>query len=172
MLDTHELGRRPGTMRKVQLTLSAPADLGTDVIGIPESSDLELDLMLEAVMEGVLVSGKITGHAVGECVRCLEPVELDHSATIQELYAYPGRAEVDEEDDVRELLPDDVLDLEPVLRDAVVLTLPFKPVCDEDCPGLCSECGVLLAEDPDHRHDIVDPRWAALRELHDDEKES
>jgi uncharacterized protein len=171
VLDTFELGRRPGTMRKVHQRIEAAADLGTEVIGIPKGSDLELDLRLEAVMEGVLVSGEIRGHATGECIRCLESVELDVSVTLQELYAYPERV-VDEDDDVRELLKDDLIDLEPAVRDAVVLALPFQPVCDDDCPGLCSECGIRLVEQPDHHHDIVDPRWAALQELQDDEKES
>lgn len=50
-----------------------------------------------------------------------------------------------------------------MLRDAVVLALPMQPVCQDDCPGLCSECGVRLADDPDHHHDAVDIRWAALQ---------
>ena len=50
--------------------------------------------------------------------------------------------------------------------DSVVLALPFQPLCKEDCPGLCPECGARLAEDPDHAHDAaIDPRWAALADL-------
>jgi uncharacterized protein len=60
---------------------------------------------------------------------------------------------------------DDLFDLEPVLRDAVVPSLPFQPVCREDCPGLCSECGAHLADDPDHHHEVIDPRWSALQAL-------
>lgn len=184
VLDTRELGRRPGTMRRVERSIAAPADLGTDVIGIPEGSDVDLDLRLEAVMEGVLVSGHVRGSATGECVRCLEPAEVDLDVDLQELYVYPGRAPEgeDDEDELREL-QDEMIDLEPALRDAVVLALPFQPVCREDCPGLCSECGALLADDPDHHHDSVDPRWAALQgivsgpgassdDVHDDQKES
>ena len=165
MLDLHELGRRPGTMRKVHRDVRAPADLGTDVIGIPEGTDLELDLRLEAVMEGVLVSGTVRGRAVGECVRCLDDVEQPVDAALQELYVYPDRVLQGEDDeDVREL-ENDLIDLEPAVRDAVVLALPFQPVCRDDCPGLCSECGARLADDPDHHHDSADPRWAALQGL-------
>jgi uncharacterized protein len=173
VLDTHELGRRPGEMRKVQRTSPAPADLGTDVIGVPPGSDLTLDLRLESVLEGVLVSGTVRGLAVGECVRCLEAVELDVEADIQELFAYPGRAHEEDEDEIREI-EDDLINLEPAIRDSIVPALPFQPVCQEDCPGLCSECGARLADDPDHRHEVVDPRWAALTSLNDthDEKES
>src|SRR5665647_3420560 len=91
-LDTHELGRGPGTMRTVQLTVPAPEDLGTVVIGVPAGSDLDLDLRLEAAMEGVLVSGSVRGRAVGECVRCLEEAVEELDVDIQELYHYPDRA--------------------------------------------------------------------------------
>jgi uncharacterized protein len=150
-------------MRKVSRTVPAPGELGTEVIGIPEGTDLELNLRLEAVMEGVLVSGTVSGEAVGECIRCLDEVRLPLEAPIQDLYAYPDRVVVaDEDDDVREV-QEDLIDLEPALRDAVVLALPFQPVCREDCPGLCSDCGARLADDPGHSHKTIDPRWSALQ---------
>lgn len=153
----------------MQLTEGAPEDLGTDVIGIPTGTDLELDLRLEAVMEGVLVSGSVRGQAVGECVRCLGEVAEFVDVHLTELYVYPERAAVavedgDDEEDVREL-EGDLIDLEPALRDAVVPALPFQPLCRPDCPGLCSECGARLADDPDHSHETLDPRWAALGSL-------
>jgi len=175
VLDVHELGRRPGVMRKVHRDVEAPAELGTDVIGIPEGSALVLDLRLESVMEGILVSGTVRGRAAGECVRCLDPIGLDVEADLQELYVYPGRTpEGEEDEDLREL-EDELIDLEPAIRDAVVPALPFQPVCRDDCPGLCSECGARLADDPGHHHDSADPRWAALQDLSKalrDEKES
>ena len=165
VVDTRELGRRPGTMRKVHRTIAAPAGLGTDVIRIPEGSDLEFDLRLEAVMEGILVSGTIRGRAEGECVRCLDPVEDEIEADVQELFVYPGRTpEGEDEDELRELV-DEMIDLEPVLYDTLVPALPFQPVCRDDCPGLCSECGARLADAPGHTHESADPRWDALQEL-------
>ena len=152
-------------MRKVHRGAEAPADLGTDVIGIPEGSELALDLRLESVMEGVLVSGTVRGRAAGECVRCLEDVATEVVTELQELYVYPGRTPDGEDDDDLRELQDDLIDLEAALRDAVVLALPFQPVCREDCPGLCSECGARLADDPGHHHEIADPRWAALQGL-------
>jgi uncharacterized protein len=178
VLDTHELGRRPGTMRTAQRTVPAPEDLGTAVIGIPTGSDLELDLRLEAVMEGVLVSGTVKGRAIGECVRCLDEVTEDVVVEVQELFAYPERAralaEEGDEEEIREL-DGDLIDVEPAIRDAVVPALPFRPVCSPDCPGLCPECGVRLADEPDHQHETIDPRWAELgrvKGLFDDTKES
>ncbi|NYI06593.1 uncharacterized protein FHU37_003536 [Allostreptomyces psammosilenae] len=155
-------------------TVPAPKDLGIEVIGIREGADVEIDLRLEAVMEGVLVTGTARGPVQGECVRCLEPVEYEFEADFQELYAYPesepvaGRTPVapEEEDEEALRLEGDLFDLEPVLRDAVVLELPLQPVCREDCPGLCPDCGARLADDPDHQHnEAVDPRWAALQEF-------
>jgi len=172
VLDTRELGRRPGTMRTVRRTVEAPADLGTVVIGVAEGSPVELDLRLEAVMEGVLVSGTARATSTGECVRCLDPIERELVVDLQELYTYPGRAPEDDpdgsQDDLREL-DDDLVDVEPVLRDTVVLTLPFQPVCSPDCPGLCADCGARLADaEPGHHHDSVDPRWAALQGMASD----
>ena len=165
VVDTRELGRRPGTMRKVHRTIAAPAGLGTDVIRIPEGSDLELDLRLEAVMEGILVSGTIRGRTEGECVRCLDPVEDEIETDVQELFVYPGRTpEGEDEDELRELV-DEMIDLEPVLYDTLVPALPFQPVCRDDCPGLCSQCGARLADAPGHTHESADPRWDALQEL-------
>ena len=116
-------------------------------------------------MEGILVSGTIRGRTEGECVRCLDPVEDEIETDVQELYVYPGRTpEGEDEDELRELV-DDLIDLEPVLYDTLVPALPFQPVCRDDCPGLCSECGARLADDPGHTHESADPRWAALQEL-------
>ena len=171
VLSTHELARRPGTMRTVERTVPAPEDLGLAVIGVPAGSDLELDLRLEAVMEGILVSGSVRGRAVGECVRCLEEVVEPVDVELQELFHYPERAQAaaeegDDEDEIREIQAD-LIDLETAIRDTVVPALPFRPVCSPDCPGLCPVCGARLAdpENADHTHEQIDPRWAELEQL-------
>lgn len=170
MLDTHELSRRPGTMTEVSRVVPAPADLGTAVIGVPEGGDLTLGLRLEAVMEGVLVTGVVRGTAVGECVRCLDEVTEQVTVRVQELFAYPERVEAaeesgDEDAEEESVLVDDQADIEPAVRDSLVTALPFQPLCREDCPGLCSECGARLEDDPEHHHDVVDPRWSALQTM-------
>lgn len=174
VLDTRDLPRRPGAMRVVDRVVPAPADLGLELIGVPEGAKLALDLRMESVTEGVLVSGDVSGPVEGECGRCLRPITDAVTVSIQELYAYEHSAtdETTEEDEVGRL-QGDLLDLEPAVRDAVVLALPSHPLCREDCPGLCSECGVPWDELPaGHSHTQVDPRWAALTQLHQtDEKE-
>lgn len=165
MLDTHELGRRPGTQRSVRLEVPAPEDLGTVLIGVPAGSLLDLRLRLESVLEGVLVTGETVVPLAGECGRCLDPVVSNLEVDWQELYAYPESDAT--EDEAR--LDGDHLDLEPALRDAVVLALPLTPLCRADCPGLCAQCGARLAdEDCGHREAPVDSRWAALAGLTDD----
>ena len=55
------------------------------------------------------------------------------------------------------------------MRDAVVLALPFRPLCRPDCAGLCPECGVRLDDaEPGHHHEQLDPRWSALGSLFPD----
>ena len=147
-------------------TVPAPADLGIEVLRVPEGAPVELDLRTEAVMEGVLVTGTARAALEGECARCLEPISDEIEVRFQELFVYDDQGvDPDEEFEVSKL-QDDLVDLEPLLRDAVVLALPFQPLCEDDCPGLCVECGARLADDPGHTHDApVDPRWASLAAL-------
>jgi uncharacterized protein len=153
-------------MRTLKEHVPAPSDLGVALIGVEEGSDIELDLRLEAVHEGILVSGSAFVEITGECGRCLDPLAYDQEVNVQELFFY-GDAEFPDGEDEEEQrrVEHDLIDLEPVLRDAVVTTLPFQPVCREDCQGLCSECGVRLEDEPGHHHEVTDPRWAALADL-------
>lgn len=163
VLDTHEIARRPGTQRELTLSEKAPAGMGVDMLGVPEGSDIDLELRLESVMEGILVTGTASVHTSGECVRCLREIDDEMTVDLQELYVYEG-----DEDDDSPRLEGDLLNLEPVLRDAVVLALPHNPLCVPDCPGLCPECGVRLADDPEHTHgEAVDPRWSALSQMYE-----
>lgn len=164
VLDTRELGRRPGSMRRVQRVAPAPGQLGTALVRVPEGSQLRLDLRLEAVMEGVLVTGTVRASLAGECARCLGPLGGEVEVELQELYAYPDQHGASDEELPR--LVEDLLDLEPELRDALVTDLPMSPHCREDCPGLCPDCGTRLADvGPGHAHRQVDLRWAALSAL-------
>ncbi len=170
-------------MEEEHITFVTAEQWGTAVISIPEGSHIETDLRFESVLEGVLVTGTANSVAHGECVRCLDAVEIDQMVDITALFAYPERAAAAaeagaDEDDETFLVEHDRIDLEPVIRDSVVTALPFQPLCQADCPGLCSECGIHLADDPDHQHESIDPRWAALQDAisdadaSDDMKES
>jgi len=171
VLDTRDLPRSPGAMRVVERVVPAPKDLSLELIRVPEGADLDLRLRMEWVSEGVLVSGQVLAPLTGECGRCLREIEDSLAVPFQELYvqAHSTTDETTDEDEVGRM-QGDLIDLEPHLRDAVVLALPPHPVCREDCPGLCPECGGQLDElPPDHSHDTVDVRWAALKNLNTEE---
>jgi uncharacterized protein len=176
VFDMRTLGRQAGSARAQQLTVPAPDDMRLELARVPVGDDLQLDLRFEAVTEGVLVTGSATAPVAGECARCLTPLASTVTASFTELYLYQHdrhdkHERFDEGDEQEEALylDGDLLDLEPVLRDAVVLALPMSPLCREDCPGLCVECGVPLADaGPGHQHeDAPDPRWAGLRNYND-----
>jgi uncharacterized protein len=153
-------------MRQVGRRVPAPAGLGLELIGVRPGELLELDLRLEAVVEGVLVSGTVTAPVTGECGRCLRPISDEVVVDLQELFAYPDSAtdETAEEGEVGRV-EGGLVDLEPSLRDTVVLALPLSPLCADDCRGLCVTCGARWDElPPDHTHEWIDPRWAALAE--------
>jgi uncharacterized protein len=169
VFDTREVGRRPGSMKRLRRPVPVPEDLALDLVRVPPGTTLDLELMLESVLEGVLATTTFEFPFEGECGRCLDPIQEAVVVDVQELYAYP-HSETDDTTDADEVsrLQGDYLDLEPALRDAVVLALPTNPLCRDDCPGLCPECGVHWDDlPPEHSHDLADPRWAALQALQD-----
>ncbi len=147
VFDTRTLGF--ADMRSVSRTVPAPGNLGVELVNVPEGADLELDVRLERVAEGVLVTGTVRAPLVGECARCLDLFTSATEVRFTELFTH----DASDDDADGYLLDGDLLDLEPALRDALVLELPLAPLCAEDCPGLCSECGVRLADaGTEHAH--------------------
>jgi uncharacterized protein len=165
-IDIARLGRRPGAMVTLRNTVPSPSRIGLPMIAIEEGAPLELDLQVQSVSEGVLVTGTVSAPTVGECARCLSPVNGRVQVGLTELFAYPDSTTeaTTEKDEVGHIV-DDIIDLEQPIIDAVGLELPFSPVCTPDCPGLCPECGVALAAEPGHHHDRIDPRWAKLADM-------
>jgi uncharacterized protein len=167
VFDMRALGQRPGEFRDVKRTAAAPDGLGSGLVLVPAGADVALDLRFQAVSEGVLVTGSAVAPLTGECARCLDPLTSSTGISFQELYRYLPDPGEDENDVEERFLDGDLLDLEPAFRDAVVLALPLSPLCSEDCPGLCAECGAKLADaGPDHGHgEKTDPRWGLLAQL-------
>ncbi|HME79298.1 MAG TPA: DUF177 domain-containing protein [Mycobacterium sp.] len=158
------LGRRPGSMFPLHDVVPSPSRIGVEMIGIQAGAQLELDLRVESVSEGVLVTGTLIAPTSGECSRCLTPFNGRVEVALTELFAYPDSITeaTTEEDEVGRVV-NDIVDLEQPIIDAVGLELPFSPVCQPDCPGLCPRCGIALATaEPGHQHDEIDPRWAKL----------
>ncbi|HRN30138.1 MAG TPA: DUF177 domain-containing protein [Terrimesophilobacter sp.] len=159
-VNVRDLIHKPGEYRDRTLTVALAEDWANAVIGVRAGTSVEANLRLESLHEGILVSSDIEVTATGECVRCLAEVKHPVEVEIQELFAYAS------DDALEYAIHGDHVDLEPVIRDAVVLALPFQPVCQDDCPGLCPQCGVRLLDEPGHEHEKpADPRWAALAGL-------
>ncbi len=156
-------------MQQLQETVPSPLRIGLDLVAIPEGAPLDLDLRFESVSEGVLVTGTVSAQTSGECARCLTATSGEVEVHLTELFAYPdSTTEATTEADEVGHVVDGYVSLEQPLIDAVGLQLPLSPVCRDDCPGLCAECGVPLAEaEAGHHHDRTDPRWAKLSGMFD-----
>lgn len=160
LIPVHELVRHPGEMRELSLQVNALSEMGNGIVAVAEGKSLAIEVRLESVHEGILATGEVGALAVGDCSRCLESINLPVKVDFQELFAYSGQS------DEELLVQDNQIDLEQVIIDSVVLSLPFQPVCSEDCLGLCAECGEKLKDDEGHQHEApVDPRWNALEDL-------
>ncbi|MFY9263565.1 MAG: DUF177 domain-containing protein [Actinomycetaceae bacterium] len=166
-----DLPKVAGTERDIVLTLPAPEECGVQLIGVPAGEPMEVELRLQTLSEGIFVNGYVSTHVVGQCSRCLTDISKDIEEQVAELLFWPEQRQllIDEGDEEGEELPvivDDQIDLEPILRDAIVLSLPFSPLCQPDCQGLCAECGERWEDLPDdHVHEKLNPAFAALDAL-------
>jgi uncharacterized protein len=176
-LNTFELPRRAGEMKEYSLDIEVSENFGINLISVPAGETIEVDVRLESVTEGILLSADVYAVAIGECIRCLDPVEIVIERKIQELYNYeptnergkkkkhePEIDDLDVEDEL--MMQGQIMDLETPIRDAVVLSLPINPLCNQECLGLCPECGEKWAGlAKDHAHSSIDARWAGLKAL-------
>ena len=167
--DAIDLVGRPGTHRRVERTVPAPArEAGGIAMQVPEGQDIAVEAELESVVEGIYVHGTVTAHLEGECSRCLDPVEQDVTARVDELFMYPEKVKAEDRDD-SVLFEDDAVNVGPLVRDALAMEADERPLCREDCPGLCAQCGFRMEDDPEHHHEVIDERFAALKGLFDDD---
>lgn len=98
--------------------------------------------------QGILVQADFKGVAPAECVRCLNDFKQPLHATFSELYAFDQRSTTES----GLILPEDAnIDLEPLVREYLLIELPISPICSTDCQGLCPVCGANLNEEP-HEH--------------------
>lgn len=177
-IDVSRLPRQAGSMLDISREISAPADLSVAMATVVEGSTIELDATVESVVEGIWLSGTADIEVRAECSRCLDPLEWSESVSLEQMYRYPATdargllvEDADHEDDPEPEVVDDTIDIEPALRDAIVLALPLAPLCQPDCGGLCSRCGERIEDGVPHDHPSGDPRWAALEGLLDSPSE-
>lgn len=167
--DAIDLVHRPGAQRTIARTVEAPALADAPAaMWVPAGEPVEVGGTLESVVEGIYAGGTARAHLVGECSRCLDPIEDDVEIRFDELFTYPEKVPRDISAEEREeivVLDGDEVDLGPLVHDGLVLAVPASPLCREDCAGLCAQCGARLEDDPDHHHDVIDDRFAALQGL-------
>jgi len=147
---------KPGSMRELELALTVPDRIGEGLMYVPEGSPLDVKVRLETLHDGILATAEVVADAEGTCARCLAPIEETLRVDFAELFAYSRGEDLEYE------VHDDTVDLEPPIRDAVVLALPFQPLDRPDCPGLDPATGEKLTEPLPEEAAEVDPRWAAL----------
>ncbi|QAY61894.1 DUF177 domain-containing protein [Microbacterium protaetiae] len=147
-------------MRETERDIPISESWGEGLVSFAAGENVHLEVRLESVHEGILASGIAEARYTGECGRCLTAIEAPVEVEFQELFAYPG----DEANDFE--VQDDHVDLENLVRDALVLSLPFQPVCRPDCPGLDPVTGERLADVPNGEpQQSTDPRWDALAQF-------
>lgn len=160
LVDAGEALRHPGTRRPVRREVTVD-DLALSTVRVPADAVVDLDLELEAVGADVVVTGTVSAPWVGECRRCLEPVHGELSIPVREIFERRPT-----EGQTYPLPDDDQLDLEPLVREAVLPSLPLTPLCRPDCAGPDPErFPASVASDEPPATPPVDPRWAALGEL-------
>lgn len=160
-VDVRHLQTTPGGSRRVRIDRPLEG-LASELAEVSEP--LRVEALLESVVEGILVSGPVSGRMELRCARCLRGFDQEFRLDVEELFA----ADTSEDDDQYSLL-EDVIDLAPMVRDAVVLSLPFSPLCRPDCLGLCERCGGDRNLGECACAEPVDPRWAPLESVRFDD---
>lgn len=165
--------------------MSARLDVGAGESGLFQRGGrggLNLDLWLEGNPDGVRAKGTVTGSVCMECTRCLEPCRQHLDIEVDEFYRRPGmgalsadgrllKAGGDVQEEDAYVIEEGVIDLNLLLNDAVMLSLPIKRLCREDCRGLCQVCGRNLNEgECGCVVEDIDPRLEVLRTLLDREE--
>jgi uncharacterized protein len=133
---------------------------------------LQVEYRINRSAQTLQLAGRLRGQLAGECCRCLEPVEREMAAELKLLLQRQRlgddeREAAAEDEDVELLDPGaKQVDLKDRLREAVLLEMPLRVHCREDCKGLCAQCGHNLNAGPCAcAVGQEDPRWAALRDL-------
>ncbi|NLA37302.1 MAG: DUF177 domain-containing protein [Actinobacteria bacterium] len=158
LLNVVDLRRVAGTSRRIDID-EPFADLELSTVRVPNDQPVHLALTLESASGSVSADGTLTVPWVGECRRCLEPVAGQLTIEVAEVFEdRPNEGETYP-------IVNDQIDLEPLVRELVLLSIPLNPLCSEDCAGPIPDEIPVTVEDSGVEKPKKDPRWAALDAL-------
>lgn len=166
-VEVAKLRQRSGSRMQIARTAPVAGAAITDA-QVKEDQPVTVDFQVEAVGASVSVTGTVATQWSSECRRCLDPVTGPVDLRIQEMF------EPEPEEGETYPLGTETLDLEPMVRDVIMLELPVAPLCREECPGPVPEAFEVLPSDADgpagegdsdNGDAGKDPRWAALDNL-------
>jgi uncharacterized protein len=158
-VDVRDLLEDPGASRRLTVEETFE-DMTTELARVPAEDPVRIEVLMESVVEGIVVSGPLSGRMVFRCARCLKDFSREFRYEVQEVFAPGAPADADEYP-----IAEGHLDLEPMVRDTLVLAMPFSPLCREGCLGLCERCGGDRNLGECTCGPELDPRWAGLDEL-------
>ena len=158
-VETHDLGEAPITPRSEHAALLELGAVAVD--GTARFTHTNL---------GVLVQGDVAADVELECGRCLDRFMSHVPARVEEQYyatidVVTGAALPEPPPDARTIGHDFIIDVTPLIREHVLLELPLKPLCREECAGICPTCGVDQNLSPHRHEEAADERWSQLRTL-------
>ena len=182
-----QVASRPGQSKEIDATFPAPSGIGDEIVGVDEGADVSVVGAFDSIVDGLILNARISAPVHAECTRCLKPIQRDWTVNVTSFFPYEDKSAAgkggkagkngkeeevdiiageDESEDTYPLLENGAFaDIEAMIRDTLVESLPLQPLCRPDCRGLCSQCGADLNEDPDHHHDVTDIRFAGLAGL-------
>ena len=181
-----QIASRAGQSKPIDADFPAPSGIADSIVGIKEGEPVHVSGQFDSIVDGLIFTGRLVAPFVSECTRCLKPIDEDWPVDVTVFFPYEsgqdkangkgGKSKQDDEidiiagedesEDTYPLLENGAFaDIEAMIRDTLVESLPLQPLCRPDCRGLCSQCGADLNEDPDHHHDVTDIRFAGLAGL-------
>ena len=176
-----QIAGRAGQSKLIDADFPAPSGIGDEIINVSEGASVHVDGSIDSIVDGLIFNATVTAPVTSECTRCLKRLDGDHTIHVTAFFPFAEddrksrrndddeveiiAGEEESEDTYPLLLNNTYMDIEALLRDNLVESLPVQQLCRPDCQGLCPQCGEDLNEHPDHHHETINMRWSALEEF-------
>lgn len=167
IIDLHWLELHPKETREFNIQ-AAPQELSVDTSETRLVKPVDVDLSITNTGRLMVGTGRIIATLEFDCGRCLKPYQRD--------YEIPFDIELCSDKNIHHFVGEEnfifyhsnepQVDIRPVIEENIVLALPIRPLCSEECRGLCPNCGRELDQGPCNcQPKETDPRWDALKKL-------